>query len=299
MQTQSIGAGFVRGVGELSSIELQHFEPGTQRYESPRSIGACTLLGLHGSLSWRDGQPDARLFATISRESDTGLQVLGGHVRRARALQCELFVEVFADLRLERAAAAGDVVAFIGGSERTVQDGANESRRQPASSGAIDRGSIAQAQIEQSEIEQSPVGAAPVTEQPSGEVSWGAVAAASEAAVAPPPRPLSEVDLEPGRRPITRRKPKPSVPVRASEAVQKPRPHAADFLDVPDPEVGDFVDHKQFGICKVEGIDDDGGMLLKLPTSRRRRIKIDVFDVQPPAHDAKGRRVFKLLPRKR
>ena len=68
------------------------------------------------------------------------------------------------------------------------------------------------------------------------------------------------------------------------------------FLDEPVIEAGDYIDHKQFGICKVVRVSDDGALLIKLQTGRTKQIKLTVFEVHPAREDTK-RRIYPLRPR--
>jgi hypothetical protein len=72
-----------------------------------------------------------------------------------------------------------------------------------------------------------------------------------------------------------------------------------EYLEEPVLERGDHVSHKQFGLCKVERIDDDGALRVKLPSGQRKEIKLDPFTVQGPRLDGAGRRVFDLVPRRK
>lgn len=64
------------------------------------------------------------------------------------------------------------------------------------------------------------------------------------------------------------------------------------------PERGDYVDHKQFGLCRVDQVSDDGGLLLRLETGRRKLIKLDFLEVLEPRMDDK-KRIFPLRPRRK
>ena len=75
-------------------------------------------------------------------------------------------------------------------------------------------------------------------------------------------------------------------------------PEATAFLDEPIPQKGDFVDHRQFGLCRVEGEDEDGGLRIRLPSGVRKVIRLDFLEVLPPRHEG-DRKVFPLRPRKR
>jgi hypothetical protein len=57
------------------------------------------------------------------------------------------------------------------------------------------------------------------------------------------------------------------------------------------PAQGDWIEHAQFGLCKIEGVSGDGVCFIKLPDSRRKKIKIDAMQVSAPRIDD-GRRIF-------
>ncbi|MCB9633003.1 MAG: hypothetical protein H6721_12850, partial [Sandaracinus sp.] len=124
------------------------------------------------------------------------------------------------------------------------------------------------------------------------ELTWAQVAAVSESARTPPPRPTKL---------RSRPRVEPTVPLPRVESIPTSRDRAVEpeYLDEPMPERGDHVSHKQFGLCKVERIDDDGGLRVKLPGGQRKQIKLDPFVVQGPRTDGAGRRVFDLVPRRK
>ncbi|MCB9612546.1 MAG: hypothetical protein H6722_08860 [Sandaracinus sp.] len=124
------------------------------------------------------------------------------------------------------------------------------------------------------------------------ELTWAQVAAVSESARAAPPRP-TKLRSRPRVEPTVLLPKVESIPTRRDRAVEP------EYLDEPMPERGDHVSHKQFGLCKVERIDDDGGLRVKLPGGQRKQIKLDPFTVQGPRTDGAGRRVFDLVPRRK
>ena len=121
-------------------------------------------------------------------------------------------------------------------------------------------------------------------------------------------------------RPIERAAPKPSVPSSSveperptsSSAPDKPAPLvswaavAAVSKSAPEPEAsepsepqrGDFVEHRQFGLCRVDGEDPDGGTRIRLPSGARKTLRLDVMEVLPPRREA-GRVVYPIRPRSR
>ena len=91
------------------------------------------------------------------------------------------------------------------------------------------------------------------------------------------------------------------VPAFRPEKVPTKRERKKDlsFLEEPLIEAGELVDHRQFGLCLVERVNDDGGLMIKLPNGRRRLIRLDVLEVQEPTEDAEGRLVYPLRPKRK
>lgn len=119
---------------------------------------------------------------------------------------------------------------------------------------------------------------------------------------------------EPDRRGVVAA-PAPQPPVAGSgwamaAAVSSGAPHARPSVPVEDPlgaapkkveeehvpSVGEYVDHRQFGLCRVEKVGADGELLIRLETGRRKEIRIDVFEVMPPKMEG-SRKVYALRPR--
>lgn len=101
-------SGWVQGTGIFEAAELVLFDATERTYERPRRIESpSTLLALSGSIASFGGLTTPRLTATLARETETGLEVLGGELAWARALSVELAVTVFEDLNLIRVADEG------------------------------------------------------------------------------------------------------------------------------------------------------------------------------------------------
>ena len=86
------------------------------------------------------------------------------------------------------------------------------------------------------------------------------------------------------------------APQPAAIRSAKTRAKMPAFLEEPEIVAGDFVEHKQFGLCKVTRVSDDGALLIKLPTGRTKQIKLTVLEVLPAREDTK-RRIYPLRPR--
>ena len=128
------------------------------------------------------------------------------------------------------------------------------------------------------------------------ELTWAQAAAVSEAARAVPPRHVPSKLGRPMRPRV-----ESSVPLPRVDPIPTSRDRAVEpeYLEEPVLERGDHVSHRQFGLCKIERIDDDGALRVKLPSGQRKEIKLDPFTVQGPRLDGAGRRVFDLVPRRK
>ena len=128
------------------------------------------------------------------------------------------------------------------------------------------------------------------------ELTWAQAAAVSEAARAVPARHAPSKLGRPMRPRV-----ESSVPLPRVDPIPTSRDRAVEpeYLEEPVLERGDHVSHKQFGLCKIERVDDDGALRVKLPSGQRKEIKLDPFTVRGPRLDGAGRRVFDLVPRRK
>lgn len=274
---KNVTSGWVSGLGALEWVELCEYDQEGQGYQAARRFDtSCEILSLVGNLSFRDGEPFAHVHVTVSRDTDNGVEVLGGHLVDARVFACELRVECWDDLILGREEDAKTGLALWSGSSQSV----------PLRRASEPPTRLAPRVPEQpAEVEDSP-------EAPGGSVSWAAVA---EASAEPTPAPA--------------RKPAPAKPRFSKEAptlsapVPRPLPDRRrvsddSSLDDPVPERGDWIDHKVFGLCKVEKETDEGNLIIRLPSGRRKAINLDVMRVFAPRLDGE-RRIYPVRPRKK
>jgi predicted DNA-binding protein with PD1-like motif len=317
---EKIGSAWVRGSGSLAWVELTRHDQRRRRSEPPQRFDSpCEVLALEGSLS--RGVPV--LHVALSRRTDNGVDALGGQLVSAEVFAMELLLECFEDVRLEREMDdATGLASWAGTSREGVRA---EPRAEPPSSRAavtlpptaasvvsasaaassrvrrgdgtaagepVNRG-LTQARDEddaddeedpqEDALRGAPSSVPPRSVQKSGGVSWAdvaAVSAAPEVAYAPPRRERAE---SPGARP-------PPIPDK--------RQMFSSELDEPVPGRGDFVQHRQFGLCKIDREDKDGGLVIRLPSGVRKTIKLDFMEVGQP-FDEGGRRVFPIRPRKK
>ena len=121
-----------------------------------------------------------------------------------------------------------------------------------------------------------------------GALTWADVAVASEAPRPAPPRRGAPARVE------------SRVPSFVPEKLPERRRRDEEEVVGPEgPKRGDYVDHHVFGLCRVEGEDSEGSLVIRLPSGARKPIKLDVLDVLPARDDADGKRVHPLRPRRR
>lgn len=83
------------------------------------------------------------------------------------------------------------------------------------------------------------------------------------------------------------------APKKASRRV-----NTTELFDEPIPEVGDYVDHRQFGLCRVDGESGDDGLIIRQPSGVRKVIRLEVMQVLPPRMEG-DKRIYPVRPRKR
>ncbi|HEU5059581.1 MAG TPA: PPC domain-containing DNA-binding protein, partial [Kofleriaceae bacterium] len=103
-QKHRIRCGELRGIGSLEQAELAAFDQAQRRWKPARTLsgGGLELLQLLGNLSEEDGSLSIQCQATVMRDRDAGVEVLGGHLRRAVVYSVELVIESFDDVVLRR-----------------------------------------------------------------------------------------------------------------------------------------------------------------------------------------------------
>lgn len=98
-----VRAGELRAVGALERIELRAFDQERRRWQPSRVLaGSLELLSLTGNVSEQAGSLVIAAHATLMRDRDAGMELLGGHVVAARVFSVEFVIETFDDLVLRR-----------------------------------------------------------------------------------------------------------------------------------------------------------------------------------------------------
>jgi len=261
---RDVRAAWITALGAFEWVELAEYDQQRRIYKEPRRFDSpCEILSLNGNVSLKDGAPFLHIHVTVSRETDNGVEVLGGHLVSGNAFSCEFVLECFDDLGLER-----------------VHD--------PVTGLALWRGASAAGAGPHS----APRAAQPPPEAQRRAAQWADAAAASAAQTTPGVPPSA------ARAPLGAASLGAAPPPAPSPLPERRRSTDDDFMEEPTLERGDWVDHKQFGLCQVDGEDSDGALVIRLPSGVRKAIRLDYLRVLEPREDG-GRRIFPLVPRRR
>jgi predicted DNA-binding protein with PD1-like motif len=293
-QKYDIRCGELRGIGSLELAELAAFDQGARRWKPARVVtgGGLELLHLHGTISEERGAVSIQAQATLMRDRDAGLEVIGGFVQRAVVYSVELVIETFDDVLL---------------------------RRQTDPATGLSRWAEALAESEGPALSL----VAPVAAAPAPAAAAPAPAAAATAATpspvpvrpAPTPSPTPSPMPSPTQSP-TRSGPAPAPatatvnarPVRtatpaltwadvasASQPAAPPRPSS------PEPEpreedvflnAGDVILHPRFQRCVVHRVEGSGEFVqVMLRNGRVVRLSLEVLRLTPQGVE-NGQRIF-------
>jgi predicted DNA-binding protein with PD1-like motif len=93
----------IRAFGALESVELVEYDQREKRYRAARRF-QCPLeiLNFTGNVSEGAGELVVHGHITVMRDRDNGIEVLGGHLLRARIFACEFIIETLDDVVLRR-----------------------------------------------------------------------------------------------------------------------------------------------------------------------------------------------------
>jgi predicted DNA-binding protein with PD1-like motif len=107
-QKHQIRCGELRAIGALEMAELAAFDQAARRWKPSRVVadGGLELLHLQGNISEERGAVSIQAQATLMRERDVGVEVLGGSLKGAVVYSIELVIETFDDVLLRRQADA-------------------------------------------------------------------------------------------------------------------------------------------------------------------------------------------------
>jgi len=100
---RGVRCGELRGLGSLEAIEVAEYDQREKQWRPPKRFQAAfEICNLTGNISERGGELVVHAHITVMRDRDNGIELIGGHLVRARVFAVELVIEAFDDLLLRR-----------------------------------------------------------------------------------------------------------------------------------------------------------------------------------------------------
>ena len=265
-QKHRIRCGELRGIGSLEQAELAAFDQAQRRWKTARTLagGGLELLHLAGNLSEEDGAISIHCQATLMRDRDAGVEVLGGHLRRAVVYSVELVIETFDDLVLRRQTDAATGLA----------------RWQEVLSEA-----------------ESPVAAAPAPSPQPASTPVSSPTPIAAPILAPAPIPAPPAPPVPAAAPAASLVAPTATPtptwaaVAAVSEARRPDP-AGDHEEDIHLNAGDVILHPRFQRCVVHRVEGGGEFVqVMLKNGRVVRLSLEVLRLTPKGIE-NGQRIF-------
>ena len=108
-----VTAAELRAIGSFETVEVTEYDQAAHAWKASRKLaGGCEILSLVGNVSERGHQPVFHAHVTVMRDTDNGIQVLGGHLVSARVFAVEIVIETFEALVLRRDVDSGTGLAL-------------------------------------------------------------------------------------------------------------------------------------------------------------------------------------------
>jgi predicted DNA-binding protein with PD1-like motif len=100
-----VRCGEVRAIGSLEAVEVAEYDQREKQWRPARRFqSAFEILNLSGNVSERAGELVVHAHVAVMRDRDNGIEVVGGHLVRARVFALEFVIDAFDDLVLRRGA---------------------------------------------------------------------------------------------------------------------------------------------------------------------------------------------------
>lgn len=256
MREHGVTAGWLRGSGVLSEIELRAYNADLGGYgEGRRIAGPAHALVLDACIGVADGDVSLSLRGVIAREGDRGMETLAGEIGAARVVALEAVVTALDDLALPRALDHDAGIWLLGDPTGTGRPSASALDAPPS----------------RPALERPPH---PPPQRPASPAWSEAIAAGAGTKERSPAGPVRSAQ---------------GIPQRLA------RPEV-EFDDSPFPEPGDVVEHFAFGICEVLKSDGDRLHLRVAKDGRIREIALEMLRVTLASTDSvdEGKRRYKL-----
>lgn len=230
--------------------------------------GPLELSSFFGVVASEEAELKLEARAQLTRTSDLGLDSVGGRLLYAECEYLELLVTAYTDLGLRRDVDEGLGLPRLRG--RRSQTIAHEESRDAPKPRALKREALSRS-AKTSAREES------VSRW--GEAVERAAAMAEERAAEPK---KATIEAPKAAAPVSFR----DVAEIAQERSETTPSSKAGAL----PKRGDYIEHRVFGVCRVDQMQGDGVMVIRLETGRRKQLKVDALEFLPP--ETRGRRTI-------
>lgn len=254
----SIRCGEIRAIGALDTVEICAYQQKARMYGPGRTYqGDLEILCLMGNISEDQGELSVHLHITLGRDTDNGIEVLGGHLISGRVFACEFVIHARDDLILRRSV---DKTTGLSLWEDKIEfDIASKSQTPEA--GTRGSGSLV-------ENDREP--------------TWQEVLEATL------PNDSSADSTEAASASL---EPEENDAAGSGKEVDDEASSAEDEPEWVEPQAGDSIDHPSFGRVVVERTEEGEFLQVRLPNGRLVRLKLEVLELRLVGHE-KGHQVF-------
>ena len=276
LQEERVSCGWLRASGVLRDVELRAHSPELGGLAKSRRLsGPVHVLALEGSIGLSHGEVSFGTRALVSRETDSGLEVLAGEIVQATIVALEVMVTAFDDIAVPRALDRDAGVWLFEASGVGVErsSGHDFEEAPPTQSAKAETRSSAFGAASSASAAAT---AASAASMPSAS-PWGDAIAASATMESTPGSRARSASSAAGN-------PSPARPQRVQAAAE----------DAPFPEAGDVVQHFAFGRADVIKSDGDRLHLRVHKDGRIREIALQMLKVSELGGTVDGKRSFRL-----
>ena len=242
---RGVRSGEVRAHGMLESCEIAEYDQAARAWKPGRKLGSVEVLSLTGSVSESSGQLALEAHATLMRDRDSGVEVVGGRLAKARVFSLEMVIECWDDVIVRRGVEGETGLSVwkealvIGGGGESAETGTRTSTSPSTSTGTGTGTGTGTRGEDEDEDEHDDDGGdgngKPAA--PKLSAAWAEVARASA---------VHEDETPPER----------DVELR----------------------IGDVIEHPKFGRCSVERLEGDGEFAhVRLRNARLVRLSLEVL----------------------
>jgi hypothetical protein len=314
-----IRCGTLTALGAVEFAEVSHYDTRNKKYYPPRKLaGPLEVLSLNGNLTENQGELAPHLHGVLSRETDAGIEVLGGHIVSAQVFALEYTIIALDDVLLRRgpdkdtglrlweaAFEAGEEPVPAAPAEVPVPEALAPAAPEPPV--REPRRSTRTATLPAPRSAARRTSRPPVEPEPASRVDAAfeefaavdpVVAPPVEPALSPPPEATWQ-DVIAVTREVAPTEPEehepPGAPGQPDEGAATIS--EADALgeegEVYDLVPGDIVEHPKFGRSVVERVEGDGEYVqVRLRNHNLVRLSLDVIVLELIAHED-GHQVFR------